>query len=43
MSGFLGDLSPEQEASLALLKERVGAWVKERVTNDGWIITEEQQ
>lgn len=43
MSGYVGDLSEEQEKMLAELKQRVDKFVQERVNEDGWELTEDQK
>jgi len=43
MSGYVGDLSEEQEKMLEELKQRVDEYVQQRLNEDGWVLTEDQK
>ena len=43
MSGYVGDLSEEQEKMLEELKQRVDEYVQQRLNEDGWVLTDDQK
>ena len=43
MSGYVGDLSPEQAEKLEQLKIRVDEYVQEKLKEGDWTLTEDQK